>query len=81
MHQLPLYLLGQDRTERWTFALDVSDCRAPFVDFVREACGLGAAVSLQVGGTGVERRRVADGAGGLRLGAPVGLQMKGLDQS
>ncbi len=52
MHQLPLYLLGQDRTERWTFALDVSDCRAPFVDFVREACGLGAAVSMQVGAGG-----------------------------
>ncbi|KXZ49974.1 hypothetical protein GPECTOR_18g130 [Gonium pectorale] len=46
-YQLPLYLLGQDRTERWTFALDVSDCRAAFLDFLREGCGLGRGVRLQ----------------------------------
>ncbi|PNW78451.1 hypothetical protein CHLRE_09g396900v5 [Chlamydomonas reinhardtii] len=45
-YQLPLYLLGQDRTERWTFALDVSDCRSAFLDFLREGCGLGSGVAL-----------------------------------
>ncbi|GIL76818.1 hypothetical protein Vretimale_8708 [Volvox reticuliferus] len=45
-YQLPLYLLGQDRTERWTFALDVSDCRAGFMEFLRETCSLGGGVGL-----------------------------------
>ncbi|GLC36159.1 hypothetical protein PLESTB_001374200 [Pleodorina starrii] len=45
-YQLPLYLLGQDRTERWTFALDVSDCRAGFMEFLRDTCSLGGGVCL-----------------------------------
>ncbi|GFR52546.1 hypothetical protein Agub_g15121 [Astrephomene gubernaculifera] len=46
VYQLPLYLLGQDRTERWTFALDVTDCREGFLEFLRDACGLGTGVAL-----------------------------------
>ncbi|EFJ43697.1 hypothetical protein VOLCADRAFT_118984 [Volvox carteri f. nagariensis] len=45
-YQLPLYLLGQDRTERWTFALDVSDCRTGFMEFLRDTCSLGGGVAL-----------------------------------
>lgn len=45
--QLPLYLLGQDASERWTFALDISDAKDTFVEFLRNSCGLGS-VSLQV---------------------------------
>lgn len=40
MHQIPLYLLGKDHSERWTFALDVSEVKAPFLEFLRDACGL-----------------------------------------
>ena len=29
--RLPLYLLGRDREDRWTFAIDVSGCKQVFV--------------------------------------------------
>jgi len=40
--RLPLYLLGQDSAERWTFALDISGpCKAAFLGFLQEGCALG----------------------------------------
>ncbi|MEW5305625.1 MAG: hypothetical protein WDW36_008155 [Sanguina aurantia] len=45
VHQIPLYLLGKDHSQRWTFALDVSEVKAPFLEFLRDACGL--EVSMQ----------------------------------
>jgi hypothetical protein len=47
--QLPLYLLGQDSSERWTFAIDVSGAKGPFVEFLAAACGL-AGIGMQVRG-------------------------------
>ena len=29
--RLPLYLLGKDREDRWTFAIDVSGCKQTFL--------------------------------------------------
>lgn len=37
---LPLYLLGQDKSLRWTFALDVSDVKDIFLIFLQEQCQL-----------------------------------------
>eukprot|EP00878_Enallax_costatus_P025079 GHUV01026800.1.p1 GENE.GHUV01026800.1~~GHUV01026800.1.p1 ORF type:complete len:293 (+),score=63.59 GHUV01026800.1:344-1222(+) len=37
---LPLYLLGLDVQERWTFALDISPARDLFMDFLRTGCDL-----------------------------------------
>jgi len=39
-HRLPLYLLGRDRSDRWTFALDVSEVKAAFLRFLRSSCDL-----------------------------------------
>eukprot|EP00877_Chromochloris_zofingiensis_P011887 jgi/Chrzof1/6952/Cz02g05090.t1 len=36
----PLYLLGQDQSNRWTFALDISAARDPFLDFLSSSCEL-----------------------------------------
>lgn len=32
--RLPLYLLGRDRDDRWTFAIDVSGCKQAFLKYV-----------------------------------------------
>ncbi|WIA10138.1 hypothetical protein OEZ85_010345 [Tetradesmus obliquus] len=37
---LPLYLLGLDVQERWTFAVDISPARDLFMDFLRTGCDL-----------------------------------------
>ncbi|KAF8069510.1 NUDT19 [Scenedesmus sp. PABB004] len=37
---LPLYLLGLDVQERWTFAVDISPARELFMDFLRNGCDL-----------------------------------------
>lgn len=37
---LPLYLLGQDVSGRWTFALDISSARDLFLAFLRDSCEL-----------------------------------------
>lgn len=37
---LPLYLLGQDVSGRWTFALDISSARDLFLSFLRDSCEL-----------------------------------------
>lgn len=39
-HTLPLYLLGRDSEERWTFALDVSSCEEGFTRWLKVSCGL-----------------------------------------
>ncbi len=38
--RLPLYLLGRDRDERWTFAIDVSGCKQAFMRFLKSTCKL-----------------------------------------
>ncbi|KAL6756727.1 NUDIX hydrolase domain-like protein [Haematococcus lacustris] len=40
-HRLPLYLLGKDASQRWTFALDISGpLKDAFLDFLSTSCGL-----------------------------------------
>jgi NAD+ diphosphatase len=41
---LPMYLLGQDVSGRWTFALDVSSARDKFLAFLRDSCELEVAM-------------------------------------
>jgi hypothetical protein len=41
---LPLYLLGQDVSSRWTFALDISAAREMFLAFLRDSCELEVAM-------------------------------------
>lgn len=41
---LPLYLLGQDVSGRWTFALDISAARDAFLVFLRDGCALDVAM-------------------------------------
>lgn len=41
---LPLYLLGQDVSGRWTFALDISSAKELFLTFLRESCELEVAM-------------------------------------
>ncbi|KIZ06626.1 hypothetical protein MNEG_1328 [Monoraphidium neglectum] len=41
---LPLYLLGQDVSGRWTFALDISAARDLFLGFLRDSCELEVAM-------------------------------------
>lgn len=41
---LPLYLLGQDVSGRWTFALDISGARDAFLAFLRDSCELEVAM-------------------------------------
>jgi hypothetical protein len=41
---LPMYLLGQDVSGRWTFALDVSAARDTFLAFLRDSCELEVAM-------------------------------------
>ena len=39
VRRLPLYLLGRDRDERWTFAIDVSGCKLAFLKCVLHGGG------------------------------------------
>lgn len=40
VHELPLYLLGLDKLERWTFALDITEAKAAFLAFLHTTCQL-----------------------------------------
>eukprot|EP00798_Chlamydomonas_sp_ICE-L_P022078 gene22078-29142_t len=42
---LPLYLLGRDSQERWTFALDVSEVKDAFLSFLQGKCQLDVTMS------------------------------------